>query len=421
MNKTRPSINDPRHPKWLHPSRMLAVLLVVALVATIAAIRPRPAAGQVAQLPNWADVPCDANYREAVDWAHHVGLMLGNMVHGDQLASPTRPLTRAEAVVILHRLVGLPSESRPHPFADLSDPGLGFARDAVSWAFERGIVKGRTATQFAPRADISRAAFVTMLHRLVGSPPVPGETLDTFSDMSAADVAWAAPQVGWAAHEGISRGSQGRFSPRAPVNRAETALFLRRFAPQVHIDTIYPPRPDPTSGCVTPAPPAPIPAPTPTPTPTLGDGRFFVGSEIGPGRYVGGADQCYFARLSGLSGEFDDIISNAFGTVRAVVDIAPTDLAFESSDCAGWALYAPPPTPATSFGEGMWVVGTDIVPGTYQAAGTDSCYWARLNSFAGDFDAIIANDLGTGRQLAEISINDVGFESSHCGDWTRIG
>jgi len=32
-------------------------------------------------------------------------------------------------------------------------------------------------------------------------------------------------------------------SPLAPVNRAETALFLRRFAPEVQLDTIYPPRP----------------------------------------------------------------------------------------------------------------------------------------------------------------------------------
>lgn len=42
----------------------------------------------------------------------------------------------------------------------------------------------------------------------------------------------------------------------------------------------------------------------------------------------------------------------------------------------------PPPGPKTSFGDGTFTVGTDIVPGVYQSAGPVEggvCYWKRSN------------------------------------------
>lgn len=84
----------------------------------------------------------------------------------------------------------------------------------------------------------------------------------------------------------------------------------------------------------------------------------------------------------------------------------------------------PPPSPPsgpTTPGSGTFAVGTDIAPGTYVAVGTDGCYWARLSGFSGDFDDIIANDIGDGQRVVTIAAGDVGFESNRCGTWTRTG
>lgn len=67
------------------------------------------------------------------------------------------------------------------------------------------------------------------------------------------------------------------------------------------------------------------------------DGILLVGSDIQPGRYRNdGGGFCYWARLSGVSGEFGDIITNNNVQGQSVVDIASTDVAFESSGCGTW-------------------------------------------------------------------------------------
>jgi hypothetical protein len=80
-----------------------------------------------------------------------------------------------------------------------------------------------------------------------------------------------------------------------------------------------------------------------------------------------------------------------------------------------------PPGPATSFGDGTYVVNEDIAPGTYRTDGGDSCYWERLSGFNGSFDEIIANDLPSGPSLVTIEATDVGFTSEGCGTWELAG
>ncbi len=56
-----------------------------------------------------------------------------------------------------------------------------------------------------------------------------------------------------------------------------------------------------------------------------------------------------------------------------------------------------PPPPAAQFGDGLYLVGTDITPGEYKSDGPTAgghCYWARLNNSSGD--DIIANNLTEG-------------------------
>jgi hypothetical protein len=72
-----------------------------------------------------------------------------------------------------------------------------------------------------------------------------------------------------------------------------------------------------------------------------GGGTFIVGSDVAPGTYRSsgpepGALFCYFARLSGFSGELEDIIANDNSEGPTVVTIEPSDAAFETSSCQPW-------------------------------------------------------------------------------------
>lgn len=70
-------------------------------------------------------------------------------------------------------------------------------------------------------------------------------------------------------------------------------------------------------------------------------------------------------------------------------------------------------------GDGIWLVGTDIEPGTYRIVGHSECYWARLSNTSGGFNSIIANNNG-GNQVVTIESSDRAFESQRCGAWTKV-
>jgi hypothetical protein len=88
----------------------------------------------------------------------------------------------------------------------------------------------------------------------------------------------------------------------------------------------------------------------------------------------------------------------------------------------------PPPTPAgpaTSFGDGVWLVGSDIAPGQYRARVPEGshCYWEREKDTNGTFSSIIANGNADGGTQAVVTIgrSDAAFKSDGCGTWTKIG
>lgn len=73
----------------------------------------------------------------------------------------------------------------------------------------------------------------------------------------------------------------------------------------------------------------------------FGGGTHVVGTDIQPGTYrtdgpTGGVPFCYWARLSGLSGELGDIITNGNTEGPTTVQIQESDVAFESQFCRTW-------------------------------------------------------------------------------------
>jgi len=70
------------------------------------------------------------------------------------------------------------------------------------------------------------------------------------------------------------------------------------------------------------------------------------------------------------------------------------------------------------FGDGTFVVGADIAPGTYRNTEGQGCYWERLSGFGGTTGDILANDNASGPAVVTIFPTDKGFSSERCGSWT---
>ncbi len=167
-----------------------------------------------------------------------------------------------------------------------------------------------------------------------------------------------------------------------------------------------------------------------TPSTRFGSGTWLVGSDIEPGRYfTNPRDGCYWERLSGLSGTLADTIANefiSFNSPQEIVDIDPSDLAFNTNaDCGTWDQSPESPPPAGTIPPGTWLVGEQVEPGVYAVDAGDGCYWERLSGFGkSGVEGVLANDFVSagGRQLVEIERGDVGFSTNEdCGTWQAIG
>ena len=111
------------------------------------------------------------------------------------------------------------------PFTDVRSDD--WFHDAVSYVYERGIMKGVAETSFAPGRTAARGMIVTMLWRMAGEP----ETTNAapFTDIPAD--AYYAKAVVWAAENGIVTGiGDGTFAPDAPASRQQMAAILYRYA-----------------------------------------------------------------------------------------------------------------------------------------------------------------------------------------------
>ncbi|GGT26170.1 hypothetical protein [Streptomyces chromofuscus] len=73
-------------------------------------------------------------------------------------------------------------------------------------------------------------------------------------------------------------------------------------------------------------------------------------------------------------------------------------------------------------GDGDFLVGTDIKPGTYRSTGntTGMCYWERAKDASGEMDSLLANDNVSGTGYVTVTANDKIFRSSGCSDWEAV-
>src|SRR3954454_2626846 len=72
-------------------------------------------------------------------------------------------------------------------------------------------------------------------------------------------------------------------------------------------------------------------------------------------------------------------------------------------------------------GDGTFVVGEDIQPGTYRAAASPGCYWERDSSLDGGIDSIIENANADGPVVIQVSPTDKAVKTTRCADFHRTG
>lgn len=198
-----------------------AITGIISGIVASGALQPGASASQ------FADLTAGSWYYGGVRYALENGLMTGTSA---RTFAPDRPVTRAMLVTILWRLAGEPY-GRVSPFEDVL-PGSWYAQ-AVSWAYDKGIVTGVTATSFQPGAPVTREQLCAILCRyaaLTGKNTAASASLDAFTDRAQVS-AYAEASVRWALQAGLLTGvGDGRLAPRSGATRAQLAVLLQRFA-----------------------------------------------------------------------------------------------------------------------------------------------------------------------------------------------
>lgn len=156
--------------RWLV---MEAMLLVVALLlaggmsptqawAGTSTVSPPPSGSDAVFL----DVPDSHRYARAINELAELGIVSGR---GDGTFGPDDLVLRAQFAKMICGLLGLDvSEEQSFvPFIDLGpdDPADLYPHEFVGAAYQAGITKGRTATTFAPYADVTLPQVITMVVR----------------------------------------------------------------------------------------------------------------------------------------------------------------------------------------------------------------------------------------------------------------
>ena len=175
------------------------------------------------------DVKSNSWFKKAVDFVYTYGLMNGMT---EDTFAPNAAMSRAMLVTVLWRAEGSPEPKGSAPFTDLKAK---WYKKAVAWAYENEIVKGMTATTFAPDAALSREQIAAIMYRYSeykGGDVSARADLSGFPDGSKTH-SYAKDAMSWAVAEGlisgVKQGSVHYLDPRGNATRAQVATILLRY------------------------------------------------------------------------------------------------------------------------------------------------------------------------------------------------
>lgn len=144
---------------------------------------------------------------------------------GENIFSPDLPMTRAMFVTVLHRYAGSPEAEK----ADFTDVDDSWYSNAVSWAAQNGIVSGTGENKFSPDAYITRGQIATILCRYKNGKSLDVNSINSFNDLNAIPD-WGKEPIAWAIEQGLIMGrTGGNIAFNDNATRAETAVIFTRF------------------------------------------------------------------------------------------------------------------------------------------------------------------------------------------------
>ena len=139
--------------------------------------------------------------------------------------------TRGQIVTILWRLTGEPRATKRNPFTDVSSSQYYY--DAISWAYDAGVVAGFDARTFKPDQNVTREQLAAILYRYAKYMNLSTSGSAYLAKYRDADkiANWAYDAMAWANYRGLINGTSAtRIDPKGYATRAQIAAILHRFA-----------------------------------------------------------------------------------------------------------------------------------------------------------------------------------------------
>ena len=182
----------------------------------------------------FTDVAADAAYYDEVKYCYDNNIFKG--VTATTFA-PLSTLTRGQMVTVLWRMNGSPAPAGTCPFTDVAADSP--FRQAITWAAEKGLTNGTTATTFAPGQAISRQQFLTILYRYAQfmkyDVSKTATIIGVYADWGAVSE-YAQEAMEWAAGSGVLIADKA-LRPTDAALRYEVAEFLANFCQKVAAET----------------------------------------------------------------------------------------------------------------------------------------------------------------------------------------
>lgn len=180
----------------------------------------------VSGLP-FGDVKTADWFYNDVKYVYDKGMMAGTAA---DVFAPNATTTRAMIVTILYRLEGSPAVTGTSAFVDV--PAGQWYTDAVNWAAANQIVKGTSATTFAPNDSITREQMAAILYRYAqykGYDVTKKADLSGYSDNGQVS-AYAKDALAWANAAKLINGvTNTTLAPQGNATRAQVSAILHRF------------------------------------------------------------------------------------------------------------------------------------------------------------------------------------------------
>ncbi len=142
--------------------------------------------------------------------------------------NPNGTMNRAMLVAVLYRLMGSPEVSG-NSFNDV--PEKAWYADAVTWAYQNGIVSGYNNGKFGPLDNITREQLVAILHRFVGwlgKDATAQGSLSAYTDNGKV-TSWSREAMEWGVGAELIQGYNGILDPGGNATRAQSCAMLTRF------------------------------------------------------------------------------------------------------------------------------------------------------------------------------------------------